>query len=102
MIMALASHVMPPGIQRTIAQVIQIALIGIGLPFKRDIAIGISTHGQAHQPFNEIGQEKEDKEHLALLGRVYAFVVHHLVAQVNPRMHKQHSQQIDGSKSPEW
>ena len=83
-------------------QIVQVALVGIGLALKRDIAVGIASHGQPNQPLKEVSHIEKHVEHLALLGRVYAFVVHHLVAQVNPRMHKQHSQQIDGSKSPEW
>ena len=100
--MVRALDIVTPGIHGALTQVIHVALIGIGLALKRDVAIGIAAHGQPDQPFDEIGKKEEDKEHFTLLGRVNALMVHHLVAQVNPRVHKKHSQQIDGSESPEW
>ena len=44
----------------TMLQVIQIALVGISLALKRDIAISIATHGESHQPLDAIGKIKED------------------------------------------
>jgi hypothetical protein len=102
MTMFWATHVVPPGIHGAMAQIIHVSLIGIGLALKRDVSIGIATHGQPDEPFNKIGKKEEHKQHLALLGRVNALMVHHLVAQVYPWVHKKHSQQIDGSESPEW
>ena len=82
-------------------QVIQVTLVGIGLPLKGDVAISIATHGQSHKPLDAIGKIKEDKQHLALLGGMDAFMVHQLIAQVNARMHKKCSQQINRCESLE-
>ena len=98
----LALHIATPGEMRAGLQVIHIALVGIGLTLKRDIPVGIAAHRQAHQPFAQISDEEEHEQHLALLRRVDSFVVHHLVAQVNPGMHKQHTQQVDGREALEW
>ena len=70
------------------AQVIEVTLVGIGLALKGNVAVGITPHGQPHQPLDEIGEIEKHEEHLALLRRVDALVVHHLVAQVHPRVHK--------------
>ena len=80
-------------------QIMKITLIGIGLAFKRDVAVGIATHGQSHHPLDEIGQVKEDKQHLALLCSVDALVVHQLFPQVPTVTHSQDSQQIKGRES---
>lgn len=82
-------------------QIVKVALIGIGLTLKRDIAVGIATHGQSYQPFQEIGEVEEHKKHLALLSRVDALMIHQLIAQVHPRVHKKHSQQINCCESLE-
>ena len=76
-------------------QIVKVALVGIGLPLKRDIAVGIATHREPDEPLDDVSQIKEDVEHLALLGSVDALVVHHLVAQIDPMMDKKYSQQID-------
>ena len=85
----------------TIFQVIQVALVGISLAFKGNVAVSVAAHGQSHQPLDAIGQIKENNEHLALLGSVDALVVHQLVTQVNAGMHKKHSQQINCCESLE-
>ena len=95
-------HVMTPRIERSPLQIMQIALVGIGLTLKRDIAVGIAAHRQPQQPFHQIGEVEEHKEHLALLRRVNALMVHHLMAQIDPRVHKQHTQQVDSRESLEW
>ena len=100
--MGTALHVMTPRVVGTRLQVVQIALIGIGLAFKRDIAVGIATHRQPQQPFHQVGEVEEHKKHLALLRRVNALMVHHLMAQIDPRVHKQHTQQVDSRESLEW
>lgn len=82
-------------------QVIKITLVGISLALKGDVAISIAPHGQSHQPLDAIGKVKEDKHHLALLGSVDALMVHQLITQVNARMHKKCSQQIDCRESLE-
>ena len=82
-------------------QIMKIALVGIGLAFKRDVAVGITAHGQPDQPLDEISEIEEHEQHLALLGCVDALVVHQLIAQVHPVMHKQDSQQIDCRESVE-
>lgn len=89
-------EVIAPGIRPSVVQIVQVALVGIGLTLKRDIAVSIAAHGQPHEPLHEIGQIKEHEQHLALLGRVNAFMVHQLMAQIYPRMHKKHTQQVDG------
>ena len=94
-----ALHVPSPGIQRARLQIIQITLVGIGFTLKGDIAVGIAPHGKSHKPFDEISEEKKHKEHLTLLSRVDALVVHHLVAQVHSRMHKKYPQQVDCRES---
>lgn len=86
----------------TIFQVVQVTLVGIGLAFKGNVTVSVAAHGQSHQPLDAIGQIKENNKHLALLGSVDALVVHQLVAQVNARMHKKHSQQINCCESLEW
>ena len=73
---------MSPSIVAPIAQIFKIALIGIGLTLKRDVAIGIASHG-------------EHKQHLALLCRVDALMVNQLIADVNPMVDKENPQQID-------
>ena len=85
----------------TIFQVIQVALVGISLAFKGNVAVSVAAHGQSHQPLDAIGQIKENNKHLALLGSVDALVVHQLIAQVNAGMHKKHSQQINRCESLE-
>ena len=82
-------------------QVIQVALVGISLAFKGDVAISIAPHGQSHQPLDAIGKIKEDKQHLALLGGVNALMVHQFITQVNAGMHKKCSQQINRCESLE-
>ena len=82
-------------------QIIEIALVGIGLALKRDIAVGIATHGKPHQPLHEVGQIEEDEQHLALLCRVDALVVHQFVADVHPMMDKKNSQQINRREATE-
>ena len=94
-------HVVAPSIMAAMLQVIQIALVGIGFALKGDVAISIAPHGQSHQPLDAIGKIKEDKQHLALLGGVDAFMVHQLIVQVNARMHKKCSQQVDCCESLE-
>jgi len=76
-------------------QIVQVALVGIGLALKRDIAVGIASHGQPDQPLKEVSHIEKHVEHLALLGGVDALVVHHLVAQIDPVMDKKYPQQID-------
>ena len=85
----------------TIFQVIQVALVGISLAFKGNVTVSVAPHGQSHQPLDAIGQIKENNKHLALLGSVDALVVHQFIAQVNARMHKKHSQQINRGESLE-
>ena len=82
-------------------QVIQVTLISISLAFKGDVAISVAPHGQSHQPLDAIGKIKEDKQHLALLSGVNALMVHQLIAQVNARVHKKCSQQINCRESLE-
>ena len=101
-VMWAALDVMAPGIKRTGIQVIQIALIGIGLTLKRDIPVGVAAHRQSQQPFHKIGNVKEHEQHLALLRRVDAFVVHQLAAQILPGVHKKYTQQIDSREALEW
>ena len=84
-----------PGIGASRPQVIQIALVGIGLPFKRDVMVGVAAHEEPDDPLDEVGDIEEDEEHLTLLSRVDALMVHHLVAQVHAMVDKKHSQQID-------
>lgn len=102
LVMWAALDVMTPGIQRTGFQVIHIALVGIGLALKRYIPVGVAAHRQSQQPFHNIGNVEEHEQHLALLRRVDAFVVHQLVAQILTRMHKKHTQQIDSREALEW
>ena len=90
---------MAPDIMRPVFKIAQIALVGVCLAFKRDIAIGIAAHGQSHQPLDDISQIEEHKQHLALLRRVDALVVHQFITQVNTRMHEQHPQQVDCRES---
>ena len=93
---------MAPGVVTAFLQIVEIALVGVCLTLKRDVAIGITTHRQAHEPLHQIGDIKEDEEHLALLSRVDAFMIHHLMAQIDSRVYKQHPQQIDGREPLEW
>ena len=37
-------HVSAPGIMAAMVQIVKVALVGIGLPLKGDIAVGIATH----------------------------------------------------------
>lgn len=97
-----ALHVPSPGIQRARLQIIQITLVGIGFTLKGDIAVGITPHGKSHKPFDEINEEKKHKEHFTLLGRVDALMVHHLVTEVHPWMHKKYPQQVDCRESIKW
>ena len=82
-----------------VVQVIEIALVGIGLALKRDVAVGVTAHRQPDNPLHEIGHVEEDEQHLPLLCRVDALVVDELVAQVHSMMYKQDSQQIDCRES---
>ena len=82
-------------------QVIQVALVGISLALKGNVAISITPHGQSHQPLDAIGKIKEDKQHLALLSGVDALMVHQFITQVNAGMHKKCSQQINCRESLE-
>ena len=91
-----AADVAAPGIQAPAAQVAGVLLVGIGLALKRDVAVGIATHGQTHHPLEEISQIEKHIQHLALLRRVYAFVVNQFIAQVHARVHKNNPQQING------
>ena len=97
-----ATQVVTPGKQLTRLQVSEIALIGVCLALKRDVAIGIAPHGKPHQPFDEIKDIEEHKKHLTLLCRVNALVVHHLVAEVHPWMHKKYPQQVNRRESMKW
>ena len=92
-------NVVAPGKERTGAQVVQVSLVGIGLALKRDVAVGVAAHGEPDGPFHQVGQVKAHEQQLALLCRMDALVVHHLVAQVHARVHKQHSQQVDGREA---
>ena len=96
-----ALHIMAPGIVAAMAQIIDIALIGIGLPLKRDVTVGIPAHGQPDEPLHEISNIEEYKQHLALLGRVDAFMIHQLAAQVHPMVDKQYPQQVNRRESME-
>ena len=82
-------------------QVVKVTLVVVSLSLKRDVAVGVAAHGQPHDPLAEIDDVEEDKQHLALLGRVNALMVHQLIAQVHTRVHKKHSQQIDCCESLE-
>ena len=95
-------HVAAPGEQRAVLQIVHITLVCVGLTLKRDIPIGVAAHRQAHQPLSQISDEEEHEQHLALLRRVDALVVHHLIAQVNPGMHKKYPKQVDGRETLEW
>ncbi len=86
---------MSPSIVAPIAQIFKIALIGIGLTLKRDVTIGIASHGQPHKPLQQVGHIEEHKQHLALLCRVDALMVNQLIADVNPMVDKENPQQID-------
>ena len=81
---------MPTGVQ-----IIEIALVGIGLTLKRDVAVGVTLHRQPDNPLHEISQIEEDEQQLPLLSRVDALMVHHLVAQVYAMVYKEDSQQVD-------
>ena len=96
---AMAFDIMSPGIGPSLVQIVQIALVGVSLALKRYIAISIATHGQSHEPLHQIGHVEEYKKHLSLLCRVDAFMVHQLMAQIHPRVHKKQSQQVDGRES---
>ena len=87
---------MNPGIMGTVGQIVQVALIAMGLALKRDVAVGIATHEEADNPLKEIGNVKEHEQHLALLRRVDALVIQQLMAQIDARVHKHHPQQVDG------
>ena len=92
-------HIVSPSIQGAMFQIVKVALIGIGLTLKRDVAVGIASHGQPHQPFKEIGKVEEHKKHLALLCSVDAFMVHQFIAQIHSGVHKKHPQQINRCES---
>lgn len=81
-------HVASPGIVPPRLQVVKVALVGVCLALKRDVAVSVTSHRQPHQPLEEINDIKEHKEHLALLRCVDALVIDQLVAQVNAMMHK--------------
>ena len=83
-------------------QIVKVTLIGVGLAFKRDVAVGIATHGQPQQPFQQIGHVEEHEQHLALLSSVDALVVQQLMVQIHAMVHKKHTQQIDGAEALEW
>ena len=87
---------LPPGKEGAVVAVKEVALHGVGLALEGDISRGIPLHGQPDQPLDNINQIKENKQHLTLLGSVDALMIHHLVTQIHPMMHKQNSQQIDG------
>lgn len=91
-----AAHVVDPGIMGAVGQIVQVALVTMGLALKRDVAVSIATHAEADEPLKEIGNVKEHEQHLALLRRVDALVIQQLMAQINARMHKHHPQQVDG------
>ena len=94
-----ALDVIAPGIGPSRFKVVRVALVGIGLALKRDVAVSISAHGQSREPFHQIGQIKEHEQHLALLHRVYALMVHQLMAQINPWVYKKHPQKVDGRET---
>ena len=94
-------HVPAPRVVTAVLQVIRVALVGIGLALKRDIEVGVAAHRQPHQPLHDVGHIEKDKQQLALLSRVDTFVGHHLITQINARVHKQHTEQIDGRESSE-
>ena len=76
-------------------QIIEVALVGIGFALERNIAVGIAAHGQPHQPLHHVGQIEKNEQHLALLSRVYALMIHQLIAEIHSMMDKKHSQQIN-------
>ena len=94
-------YVAAPGKVPPRLQIVKIALVGIGLALKRDVAVGIPLHGQAHQPLEQIGDIEEHEQHLALLRRVDALVVNQFIAQVNAMVHKQHPQQVNCRETAE-
>ena len=93
---------MTPGKGAANVQIVEVTLVVIGLALKRDVAVGIAAHGDAHHPFHEIEEIEEHKEHLTLLGRVDALMVDQLVAQIDSMMHKEHPQQVDSREPMEW
>ena len=82
-------------------QIVRIALIGVRLALKRDVAVGVPPHGQPHQPLDDISEIEKHEQHLALLRRVNALMVDQLVAQVHAMMHEQNPQQINRRETPE-
>ena len=88
-------YVLTPSVVPTRVQVVEIALVGICLSLKRDVAVSVAPHGQSHQPLNDVSEVEKHEQHLALLSRVDALVVNQLVAQIHAMMHKQHPQQIN-------
>ena len=97
-----ATHVVDPSVMLPAGEISQVALVAMRLALKRDVAVGIAPHGEAYEPLNEIEYVEKHEQHLALLGSVDALMVHQLIAQIHARVHKQHTQQVDGSESPEW
>ena len=94
-------HIFNPRVTASGAQIIRISLVGIGFSLKRDVAVGIAAHGQAHQPLQQISHIEEYKQHFTLLGSVNALVVQQFMIQIHAMVHKQHTQQIDGAEALE-
>ena len=97
-----ATHVVDPSVMLPAGEISQVALVAMRLALKRDVAVGIAPHGEAYEPLNEIEYVEKHEQHLALLGSVDALMVQQFMAEVNARMHKHHSQQVDGREPLEW
>lgn len=94
-----ALDVAAPGIRTTGVKIVQVALVGVGLALKRDVTVGVAAHRQPDDPLHHIGHVEKHEQHLALLCRVDALVVHQFLAQIDTRVHKQDAHQVDGHKA---
>ena len=95
----LSPHVMQPSIVAAVRQVLQIALVVVGLALKRDAPVGPAPHGEPHCPFDEIDDVEKNETQFTHLRCVDALVVEQFARQVHALMDKQHPEQIDGIKA---
>ena len=77
-------------------QVIEISLVCIGLSLEGDVAIGVASHDESHEPFNHVDEIEKDDSQFQHLPCVDALVVDEFVGQVHAWMHKEDAHQVDG------
>lgn len=80
-------------------KVFPVVFVTVGLPFKRDVVIGVASLGEAVEPFHDVEDVEEDERHLFHLRGVYPLMVDEPWCQSGVGSAQQDAADVDGGES---